>query len=227
MRGNREIRRGCPADDVHLKGVLDDGGINALRAMGGKGRPAQLDERQLEALRHSLLDNTTEHGLGTELWHSSGCVSSSSGYSVCRTAKCMSGASWGRRDSATRKPGAAPSSGMGLRLKYSSAKTGQTSHTGAYLGAQGANPCYSVSLQLETSVGYCRTRQDELPVPFPRRQHQERADRRVPQGAQGPSKQPLLIWDGLKAHRSRLVRDHLDGTADISRSPSCHLMRPT
>ena len=50
------------------KGVLDDGGIDALRAMGGKGRPPQLDERQLEALRRSLLDNPTEHGFGTELW---------------------------------------------------------------------------------------------------------------------------------------------------------------
>ena len=50
------------------KGVLDEGGIDALRAMGGKGRPPQLDERQLEALRRILLDNPTEHGFGTELW---------------------------------------------------------------------------------------------------------------------------------------------------------------
>ena len=50
------------------KGVLNEGGIDALRAMGGKGRPPQLDERQLGALRRSLLDNPTEHGFGTELW---------------------------------------------------------------------------------------------------------------------------------------------------------------
>ena len=51
------------------KGVLNEGGIDALRAMGGKGRPPQLDERQLGALRRSLLDNPTEHGFGTELWN--------------------------------------------------------------------------------------------------------------------------------------------------------------
>lgn len=39
-------------------------------------------------------------------------------------------------------------------------------------------------------------------------------------------RQPLLIiWDGLKAHRSALVRDYLDSTV-ISRSPFCPRMRP-
>ncbi len=50
------------------KGVLDEGGIDALRAIGGKGRPAQLDSTQLEALRRSVLESPTEHGFGTELW---------------------------------------------------------------------------------------------------------------------------------------------------------------
>lgn len=50
------------------KAVLDEGGIDALRAMGGKGRPAQLDARQLAQLRRSLLDSPTAHGFGTELW---------------------------------------------------------------------------------------------------------------------------------------------------------------
>lgn len=50
------------------KGLLSKGGMDALRAMGGKGRPAQLDARQLGVLRHNLLDRPAEHGFGTELW---------------------------------------------------------------------------------------------------------------------------------------------------------------
>jgi len=50
------------------KGVLDEGGIDALRAMGGRGRPAHLDASQLEALRRSLLSSPTAHGFSTELW---------------------------------------------------------------------------------------------------------------------------------------------------------------
>jgi transposase len=50
------------------KAILDEGGLDALRAMGGRGRPAQLDARQLAQLRRSLLDSPTAHGFGTELW---------------------------------------------------------------------------------------------------------------------------------------------------------------
>ncbi len=50
------------------KAILDERGIDALRAVGGKGRPAQLDAYQLEELRRCLLDSPTEHGFGTELW---------------------------------------------------------------------------------------------------------------------------------------------------------------
>ena len=50
------------------KALLDEGGIDALRAVGGRGRPAQLDAGQLEDLRRSLLESPTEHGFGTELW---------------------------------------------------------------------------------------------------------------------------------------------------------------
>jgi len=42
--------------------------MGALRAMGGKERPAQLDERRLEALRRSLLTSPTEHDFGSGLW---------------------------------------------------------------------------------------------------------------------------------------------------------------
>ena len=48
--------------------VLDEGGIDALRAMPSRGRPARLDERQLQALGRTRLDKPTDHGFGTELW---------------------------------------------------------------------------------------------------------------------------------------------------------------
>jgi transposase len=50
------------------KAVLDEGGIDALRAMPTRGRPARLDGEQLQALGRALLDNPTQHGFGTELW---------------------------------------------------------------------------------------------------------------------------------------------------------------
>ena len=50
------------------KGLLDEGGIDALRAVPERGRPAQLDEQQLAALRATLLRSPTEQGFGTELW---------------------------------------------------------------------------------------------------------------------------------------------------------------
>lgn len=50
------------------KAFLDDGGIDALRAVRGRGRPAQLDARQRATLRRNLLVSPTEHGFATELW---------------------------------------------------------------------------------------------------------------------------------------------------------------
>jgi len=50
------------------KGLLDEGGIDALRAVPERGRPAQLDERQLSAVRATLLRSPTEQGFATELW---------------------------------------------------------------------------------------------------------------------------------------------------------------
>lgn len=49
------------------KARLDEGGIDALRAMAN-GRPAQLDAQQLEGLRLALLRGALAHGFGTELW---------------------------------------------------------------------------------------------------------------------------------------------------------------
>ena len=70
-KGPTEVSRaiGVARQTVHTwKVVLDEGGIDALRAMGDKGRPPQLDERQFELLRRNLLTSPTEHGFGTELW---------------------------------------------------------------------------------------------------------------------------------------------------------------
>ena len=50
------------------KAVLDEGGIDALRAMPARGRPARLDDGQLQALGRVLLQSPTAHGFGTELW---------------------------------------------------------------------------------------------------------------------------------------------------------------
>jgi transposase len=48
--------------------VLSEGGIDALRAMPTRGRPARLDEEQLEEIRRVLLQSPTAHGFSTELW---------------------------------------------------------------------------------------------------------------------------------------------------------------
>ena len=50
------------------KALLDEGGIDALRAVPGPGRPAKLDEVQLSQVRAALVQSPTEHGFGTELW---------------------------------------------------------------------------------------------------------------------------------------------------------------
>ena len=50
------------------KTILEDDGIDALRAVPGRGRPARLDESELAGLRSALLRKPTEHGFGPELW---------------------------------------------------------------------------------------------------------------------------------------------------------------
>ena len=50
------------------KALFNEGGIDALRAVPSRGRPARLDEAQREDLRRAILQKPTEHGFGTELW---------------------------------------------------------------------------------------------------------------------------------------------------------------
>jgi transposase len=79
VRAGRLMLAGkTPAEAAHAVGVarqtaytwkarLDEGGIDALRAMA-KGRPASLDASQLDGLRVALLQGALAHGFGTELW---------------------------------------------------------------------------------------------------------------------------------------------------------------
>ena len=50
------------------KAVLEDSGIDALRAMPTRGRPARLNAEQLQALAKALVQSPTAHGFGSELW---------------------------------------------------------------------------------------------------------------------------------------------------------------
>src|SRR4029450_8321447 len=76
--GRRMLAGQTPAEAAKAVGVarqtaytwkarLDEGGIDALRAMA-TGRPAQLDASQLKGLRAALLQGALAHGFGTELW---------------------------------------------------------------------------------------------------------------------------------------------------------------
>src|SRR5450759_4595296 len=80
LRAGRMLQKGKGCAEVALavgvarqtvytwKGLLDEGGIDALRAVPERGRPAQLSEQQLAAVRAVLLRSPTEQGFGTELW---------------------------------------------------------------------------------------------------------------------------------------------------------------
>ncbi len=50
------------------KRLLDEGGIDALRSVPERGRPAQLDVEQLAGVRAAILQSPIEHGFDTELW---------------------------------------------------------------------------------------------------------------------------------------------------------------
>lgn len=50
------------------KKLLDEGSIDALRAVPEPGRPARLSAVQLAQLRVALLQSPSKHGFATELW---------------------------------------------------------------------------------------------------------------------------------------------------------------
>jgi len=62
-------RVGAPRQTVYRwLGVLNAGGIEALRQMSQGGRPSQLDEEQHLELRQILLAGPQAAGFGTDLW---------------------------------------------------------------------------------------------------------------------------------------------------------------
>jgi transposase len=50
------------------KRILNEGGMDALRDVAERGRPAALDARQLESVRTAVLRGPSEHGFGAERW---------------------------------------------------------------------------------------------------------------------------------------------------------------
>jgi transposase len=80
LRAGRMLQKGKGCAEVALavgvarqtvytwKALFDEGGIDALRAVPARGRPAQLEQAQLEQVGKALLQSPTSHGFGTELW---------------------------------------------------------------------------------------------------------------------------------------------------------------
>lgn len=210
--------------------------------MPERGRPAQLDEQQLAAVRATLLRSPTEYGFGTELWTLKRVgavierlhgvrfgqtqvwrILGSLGFSPQKPEKRAiernedAVRNWQRNTwpwpRLKKSPARRPSDRLCRRVRHQ-----RTSNLSAHLGTQGADAHHSVSLfesvsgQLDSRLGHCWTHAHQLLVPVARGQHQERRDCRVPQGAQGASAVAAVGYlEWIEAHRSRLVREYLDG----------------
>src|SRR4051794_29314982 len=137
LRAGRMLLSGkTPAEAAHAvgvarqtaytwKAVLDEGGIDALRAMPSRGRPARLDDEQLQALGRALLQSPTEHGFGSELWTLKRVgVLIERVYGVKFAARPRSGASWVRSAFRRKSPSAVPSSATKVPCRPGSARRG-------------------------------------------------------------------------------------------------------
>lgn len=63
------VAGGMARQTVHTwKRLLDEGGVDALRLVAERGRPAPLDKSQLAQVRAAVLQGPTEHGFGTDMW---------------------------------------------------------------------------------------------------------------------------------------------------------------
>lgn len=191
------------------KALLDEGGIEALRAVPDPGHPARLSDTQLAQVRAALLQSPTEHGFGTELWtlkrvgilihRLTGVrfgqtqvwrILGALGFSPQKPEKRAierdedAVRAWKRRTWPVLKKSAArrPADRFRRRIGHQ-----RTTDPGAYMGTQGGNAHHSVSLQLGPCLGDCRAYAQQLPVQAARGQHQKGRDRRLPQGAQGKS----------------------------------------
>ena len=159
------------------KGLLDEGGIDALRAVPERGRPARLDEHQLAAVRAALLQNPTEHGFGTELWTLKRVgaviermhgvrfgqtqvwrILGSLGFSPQKPDKRAIERDedavrlWKQRTwpSLKKSPTRRPPDCLRGRVRHQ-----RTSHPGTHLGAQRSNTHHPVSFQLEPRICHC------------------------------------------------------------------------
>jgi transposase len=80
LRAGRMLQKGRGCAEVALavgvarqtvytwKALFDEGGIEALRAVPERGRPAQLDSAQLAQVRAALLQSPCAHGFDSESW---------------------------------------------------------------------------------------------------------------------------------------------------------------
>ena len=86
------------------KALLDEGGIDALRAIA-RARPAGATGcEQLQTLGRTLLQSPTQHGFGTELWTLKRMRSLIERLYGGHTARCMSGALSVRLGFSNQKP---------------------------------------------------------------------------------------------------------------------------
>ena len=102
--------------------------------------------------------------------------------------------------------------------------TERAAHPGQDLGAEGPDPGAAVQLQLEATVADRRGDDRQLLLSLLPRLDQGAAVGRILKALGRQIKGKLLIvWDGLPAHRSRLVRSYvesLDGRIVLERLPA-------
>jgi len=90
------------------------------------------------------------------------------------------------------------------------------------------NPFLDVSGQLDPRFGHRWAHPHQLPVPAARGQYQERRDRRIPQGTQGPLDATAAGDPGwIEGAPQPLLRERLDRLKGTSRSLSCRRTRRT
>lgn len=104
-------------------------------------------------------------------------------------------------------------------------------HACAYLGAQGLHASRPVPLQLEARFGHCRPHAHELRVPAARRRDQERADRRVHQGAALAAQTQVADRAARRGaaqepRRARVPRQHARRHADGAAARLCSRPQP-
>jgi len=96
----------------------------------------------------------------------------------------------------------------------------QRPHRCRNLGASRTDPHPAIQLQLEESVGRCRSHPVELLLSHLCRCHQERTGRGFSCGLGASPWSPLLIvWDRLPGHRSRLVQEYIAGLISTAYLP--------